>query len=502
MVNIQKIPLSIKPIIRYPRQAEVNQKYLMEIDIKQTDDLEKWVYEEEEYPIYCRVDTYSKESRTPLFKIQPIGKPAIVLHRFGGTYGPAKFLLTAASQDIKGEIRVTLVNGWGVPLKMLHLRDVSVTKEKIEPPKNPSKEPIFVSKPRKLETFTFEAEVASIVFEQEPPLQQWTYSTPTVNRHGEIIKTSTYTASYFTEKLPDNIDLEMVSIPGGTFTMGTDDAEIERLVKKFDWDAYRREKPQHNVTLSPFFIGKYPITQAQWNAIASRTDLKVNIDLDEDPSDFKDPYQKDQETIERWLRPVENVNWHEAVEFCQRLSKLTRRDYQLPSEAQWEYACRTAIEPLDLENDETYPPFYFGETITGELANYDDSNTYADEPKGEYREQTTPVGQFPPNAFGLYDMHGNVWEWCADDWHDDYDGAPNDGSPWLDDEEYNNLNSEKWGNSVKSEKQKTNTVLRSGSWLDTPVICRSAYRVDSFLGRKIGHYNIGFRVVCVFRRTQ
>ncbi len=347
-------------------------------------------------------------------------------------------------------------------------------------------------------------------------LQSFQFKTPTVNRRGETIKTTTHTAQYFSEQLivdtqqletftTEELTLEMVAIPGGTFTMGSPENE-----------GYSQERPQHNVTLSPFFMGKYPITQAQWKAIASRTDLKVNIDLDEDPSDFKKPYQKDQETIERWLRPVENVNWYEAVEFCQRLSKLTGRHYQLPSEAQWEYACRAMTEPLNLENNESYPPFYFGETITGELANYNASNTYADEPKGEYREQTTPVGQFPPNAFGLYDMHGNVWEWCADDWHDNYEDAPTDGSAWVNAErsrsldtstslnnesnEEENVNSENREYLDKNEQNTLYTVIRGGSWLDYPDLCRSAIR-SNINSRGIRSDNNGFRVVCLFGRT-
>ncbi len=329
-----------------------------------------------------------------------------------------------------------------------------------------------------LETFEFEVEVAIIVFEEEEPLQQWTFQTPTVNRRGEIIKTTTYTASYFTEPLTENITLEMVAIPGGTFTMGSPENE-----------GSDDERPQHNVTLSPFFMGKYPITQAQWKAIASQTDLKVNIDLKEDPSNFKGDN-----------RPVEQVNWYEAVEFCQRLSKLTGRDYQLPSEAQWEYACRAVSEPLDLENGETYPPFYFGETITGELANYDASNTYAEEPQGEYREETTPVGQFPPNAFGLYDMHGNVDEWCADDWHDSYDGAPTDGSAWVDNDESDNFNDENMEDLSENDDNDSSSVIRGGSWVDDPDYCRSAYRNN--VNRRENRYNnLGFRVVCVFGRT-
>jgi formylglycine-generating enzyme required for sulfatase activity len=162
---------------------------------------------------------------------------------------------------------------------------------------------------------------------------------------------------------------------------------------------------------------------------------------------------------------VEQVNWYDAVEFCARLSKLTGGEYRLPSEAEWEYACRAG----------TTTAFYFGETITGELANYDAIKTDADEPKGEYQNETTPVGQFPPNAFGLYDMHGNVWEWCADTWHDNY-GAPTDGSAWIENED---------GNC---------SPLRGGSWSSYSRRCRSAYRGHN--NRRDFDLNLGFRVVC------
>ena len=197
--------------------------------------------------------------------------------------------------------------------------------------------------------------------------------------------------------------------------------------------------------------------------------MKVELDLKPDPSDFKKPYKG----IDRWKRPVECVNWHQVVEFCKRLSKLTGRNYRLPSEAEWEYACRAG----------TTTPFYFGETITSELVNYRGNYTYGDGPKREYREQTTPVGQFPANAFGLYDMHGNVWEWCADDRHDNYVGAPTDGSAWGD-----------------KNPTKSYTRLRGGSWNDNPGICRSAIRI--FYSRRDVHsYVIGFRLVCDGGRT-
>jgi formylglycine-generating enzyme required for sulfatase activity len=163
-------------------------------------------------------------------------------------------------------------------------------------------------------------------------------------------------------------------------------------------------------------------------------------------------------------------------------------------------------EPLDLAKGESYPPFYFGETLTDKLANYNDSRTYADEPKGESRNKTTPVGQFPPNAFGLYDMHGNVWEWCMDDWHDNYDGAPTDGSAWLDNNQEenaeNSLESTEKADSAGSLQDENNPypVMRGGSWGFNPYICRSAIRYY-YIRRVDRSGDIGFRVVCVFGRT-
>ena len=154
-----------------------------------------------------------------------------------------------------------------------------------------------------------------------------------------------------------------------------------------------------------------------------------------------------------------------------QLSKLTGRNYRLPSEAEWEYACRAG----------TTTPFYFGETITPELVNYDGNYVYGSAPKGEYRKQTTPVGQFPANAFGLYDMHGNVWEWCADELHDNYNGAPTDGSVWLDGD-------------------KDRPCLRGGSWDLIPIFCRSAVR-DYYAGRDLLSDGLGFRVVWDGGRT-
>ncbi|MFN6539926.1 MAG: SUMF1/EgtB/PvdO family nonheme iron enzyme [Nostoc sp. EkiNYC01] len=291
-------------------------------------------------------------------------------------------------------------------------------------------------------------------------LQVFPFEMVKVNASGQEVKRESSKAQYFTEDLGNGVSLEMVYIPDGTFMMGTEDEEIERLVQKFKWDGFRTEKPQHEVTVESFFMGKYPITQAQWRRVAALP--KVKRDLEADPSRFKGD-----------KRPVERVSWNDAVEFCDRLSKYTNKQYRLPSEAEWEYACRAG----------TTTPFHFGDTITTELANYNGNYTYASEPKGKNRQETTQVGSFPPNSFGLYDMHGNVWEWCQDSWHESYERAPRDGSAWIDN-----------GNQYQ--------ILRGGSWIYYPEVCRCASRY-SYDGaeRDVINDSIGFRVVCAVGRT-
>ena len=166
---------------------------------------------------------------------------------------------------------------------------------------------------------------------------------------------------------------------------------------------------------------------------------------------------------------MEQVSWLDAMEFCNRLSQRTGRVYTLPSEAQWEYACRAG----------STTPFAFGATLSAELANYDATSTYGDGPKGEYRQQTTQVGMFPANAWGLHDMHGNVWEWCLDHWHDSYEGAPSDGRAWL----------------KPSASEEERRLLRGGSWLNVPRLCRSAYRDGNHPDAR--GYIFGFRVCCL-----
>ena len=271
----------------------------------------------------------------------------------------------------------------------------------------------------------------------------------TVNGRGKIINKVWKQAEYFSEPLGNGIDLEMVYIPGGTFMMGSPEDERYRQ---------SREKPQHEVRVEAFYMGKYQVTQKQWQAVAKLP--KIERDLDPEPSRFKGEN-----------RPVEQVSWYDAVEFCGRLSKATGKEYRLPSEAEWEYACRAGSST----------PFHYGETITSELANYDASVTYASEAAGEYRRETTAVGSFPPNSFGLYDMHGNVDEWCADPWHGNYEGAPKDGSLWLENGDDNY------------------SPLRGGCWNFSSRNCRSAYRI--YGSRDVINYSVGFRVSCGVGRT-
>jgi formylglycine-generating enzyme required for sulfatase activity len=221
----------------------------------------------------------------------------------------------------------------------------------------------------------------------------------------------------------------MVSLPAGKFLMGSSESNYE--------------KPQHQVKVNSFAIGKYPITQAQYQAV-----------MGNNPSHFKNNPQN----------PVEKVSWNDAEAFCQKLSQITGKTYRLPTEAEWEYACRAG----------TTTRYYFGDNDNqlGDYAWY----------KGNSGGTTHPVGQKKPNGWGLYDMSGNVWEWCEDDWHDSYAGAPDDGSAWLQNDNHS----------------RTLKCLRGGSWFDDPFYCRSAYRC---LTRRVFRSSFGFRVVCGARRT-
>ena len=232
----------------------------------------------------------------------------------------------------------------------------------------------------------------------------------------------------FIQDLSSDVKLKMIYISGGRFIMGSPEEE-ER----------EKEKPKHEVTIQPFFMGKYPITQEQYRQVTGNN-----------PSYFKSDN-----------RPVENVFWNDAVEFCEILSQRTGREYRLPYEAEWEYACRAG----------TTTKYHFGNIITDKLANY-----------GGNVGKTTPVGKYPPNDFGLYDMHGNVWELCQDDWHDNYQGAPINGSAWLSGD-----------SSIK--------VVRGGSWYYSPGFCRSAYRNNNIRMHGSINDDVSFRVVSESGRT-
>ncbi|MEA5466662.1 SUMF1/EgtB/PvdO family nonheme iron enzyme [Leptothoe sp. PORK10 BA2] len=288
--------------------------------------------------------------------------------------------------------------------------------ERLEQPKVPDGPP-----PKKASTFDFEV--------------------VRVDGQGNITHREQKKAEYRRADLGQGVSLDLVMIPGGTFQMGSPTGQ-----------GNADERPQHSVTVSSFLMGKYPVTQTQWKAVAALS--KIDRDLDPDLANFKGDD-----------RPVEQVVWDDAVEFCKRLSKKTGRDYRLPSEAEWEYACRAG----------TTTAFYFGDKLTPKIAQC--KSNFGMALVTMFSGQTSLVGSFPPNAFGLYDMHGNVWEWCLDHWHENYDGAPTDGSAWL------------------SDDDNTKRLLRGGSWYYTPDFCRSASRLRHARGD--GLNGVGFRVVCV-----
>ena len=229
----------------------------------------------------------------------------------------------------------------------------------------------------------------SIVYQATQDVRSQLYEFESITFDGQIIHKTSRQGRYFTESLSIDIALEMVCIPAGSFLMG-DSPEKE----------YASSIPQHLVSVPAFSIGKFAVTQAQWVAI-----MKHNPSANEGSN----------------LLPVDRVSWDDAIEFCQRLSQLTGRKYRLPSEAEWEYACRAG----------TTTAYNWGDEIDRQVANYLDFDTHI-----EYG--TKPMGSYYPNTFGLYDMHGNVFEFCQDRWHYDYEGAPTDGSAWIESNPDNN----------------------------------------------------------------
>lgn len=231
---------------------------------------------------------------------------------------------------------------------------------------------------------------------------------------------------------------EMVVIPAGTFLMGSPLGEKDRS------DA---EGPQHTVTIGyRFALGRYAVTVGQYRKFVEVTGHRheggmyvwTGSEWKQDPGkSWQDPgfAQADR-------HPVVGVNWHDAVAYCEWLAKATGKPYRLPSEAEWEYAARAG----------TTTRYAWGDAITPKNANYFESKL----------GKTSEVGAYPPNPWGLYDVHGNVWEWVEDVWHENYKGAPVDGSAWTE---------------VEGKDSSRNRVVRGGSWDDGPGDCRSAFRI-------------------------
>jgi eukaryotic-like serine/threonine-protein kinase len=266
-------------------------------------------------------------------------------------------------------------------------------------------------------------------------LSKISFTSVLLDNTGKILERLSGSAMAFQEDLGNGVSLTMVKIPAGKFMMGSSASEKNR-----DGD----ESPQHQVTLKEFYMGQTLVTQGQWQSIMSNN-----------PSHFNGNNKL----------PVDSVNWLEAKDFCQKLSQKTGHTYRLPSEAEWEYACRAG----------TMTPFAFGETITSAVVNC--NGLYPKAGNGEYREKTTLVGSLPANLFGLYDMHGNLWEWCLDEWVNNYNSAPMNGSAR--------------GN---IQNNGSNRLLRGGSWRDSSKICRSANRLSGAVSF-VYNYDVGLRVV-------
>jgi eukaryotic-like serine/threonine-protein kinase len=262
------------------------------------------------------------------------------------------------------------------------------------------------------------------------------FTTVKLDSQGKVIARPTGTAQIYKEDLGNNVIITMVRIPSGSFMMGSPSTDNE---------FYGNEKPQHKVNLKEdFYLGQTQVTQAQYQVI-----------MGNNPSHFKGAEL-----------PVEKVSWLDAKEFCEKLSRKTSKTYSLTSESQWEYACRAG----------TTTPFSFGDTITTDITNYDGNYFYGKAQKGVYRKKTTVVMTFLSNVFGLFDMHGNVWEWCEDIWSDNYLGASLARS------------------NKNDEDSQTFRVLRGGSWGNDPDYCRSAARIKQSAGNRDN--DIGFRLVC------
>ena len=293
------------------------------------------------------------------------------------------------------------------------------------------------------------------------PLETFSFETVKVDPQGNIIQRQTKQGTQFAVDLGNDVFLDMVQIPGGTFMMGSPESEEGR----------DDDEAQQQVTVDDFYIGKYEVTQEQWQAI-----------MGNNPASFK----------KGGKYPVEKVSWNDCQEFCEKLSEKTGLTFTLPTEAQWEYACRGG----------TTTPFYYGETLSTDIANYNGKYVYGESKKGVYRQETTEVGSFPANGFGLHDMHGNVWEWCQDDYEKNYQANNKNFQQDANKVTANavTLVSASFAPNILLANNSQYKSLQGGSWVSIPNNCRSAIRVNDYR-REDRNDNGGFRVVCVFGRT-
>lgn len=297
-----------------------------------------------------------------------------------------------------------------------------------------------------------------------PELLGYEFDVINVDDKGRLGERRKERARFYVESIGGGVNLEMVEIHAGTFVMGNNPADIEQIESNYSRGLNKESKselhthlssetPQQTVKLVGFYLSKYEVTQAQWRAVAALP--KIRRELMSDPSGFKGG-----------SRPVEQVSWEDAVEFCERLSVATGRRYRLPTEAEWEYACRAG----------TSWQFSLGATVDPDWVNYNGKLPYAAAPKDIFRQQTVPAGSLGvANAFGLYDMHGNVWEWCLDSWRENYSGSAPDVS-----------------NQSQAELT-TLRVLRGGAWDSPAGECRSGERRQAQPLLRLN--NIGFRVL-------
>jgi formylglycine-generating enzyme required for sulfatase activity len=342
----QEKSLTIAPIINYPRQAQAGKTYLMTIDLKVPDG-EKWEYEEEEYPVYFMLETL------PLFSNKPMGESAVVLHRYGGSYGAAMFLLKASNEEREGMIRVNLVNRWGVPIKQYKL--------------------------------------TSVVGDPEEENTKFI-------KHNKTKPKKKPNIIVFRDRLKDGSEgPEMVWIPAGRFRMG----DIRGT-------GYQNEQPVHKVSVERFAMGRYPVTVGEFRRFVEATGYKTEAEKGKGAYVWKDDKWKKVKDA-NWRNPyfsqddnhpVVCVSWNDAVAYTEWLSEQTGKQYRLPTEAQWEYAARAGTET----------DYWWGNKIGENRANCRNSGSQWS------AKQTSPVNSFEPNPFGLYDTAGNVWEWTCSEY--------------------------------------------------------------------------------------